>query len=163
MADEDDFNTRVIVEFRANHGRVGGRLAGAPLLLLHTTGARTATHRINPVMYMPDDGRYLIFAAKAGSDRHPGWYYNLLAHPDAQIEIGDRVLDVHATELYGSERDDRHAKQVSCYPIFAAYQRGTRRTVPVIALIPINPEPAKTPVRSWEPQPRQGPLPRDAC
>jgi len=137
MAENDHFDARVIAEFRANRGRVGGRFVGAPLLLLHTTGARTGTCRINPVMYMPDDGRYLIFASKAGSDRRPGWYCNLLAHPDTQIEIGDQIVDVHATELHGSERDDRHAKQLSCYPIFAAYQRGARRIIPVIALTPV--------------------------
>lgn len=143
MADNDDFNARVIAEFRANRGHVGGSFAGAPLLLLHTTGARTGTCHVSPVMYMPDGGRYLIFASKAGSDRRPGWYYNLLAHPDTQIEIGDQIVDVHATELHGSERDDHHAKQLSCYPIFAAYQRGTRRIIPVIALTPVNPEPVQ--------------------
>lgn len=90
MTDTDvgDRNARLIDEFRASHGRVGGDFEGAPLLLLHTTGARTGKPRVNPVMYLADDGRYLIFATKAGSDDNPAWYHNLLAHPDTKIEIG---------------------------------------------------------------------------
>ena len=136
MSDADDFNARNIAEFRANHGKLGGSFAGAPLLLLHTVGARSGQARVNPMMYLPDDGRYLVFASKAGSDHNPDWYYNLLAHPDARIEVGDEVLDVHATELQGQERDDRYAQQARLYPGFAGYQRKTSRIIPVIALVP---------------------------
>jgi len=136
MSDADDFNARNIAEFRANHGKLGGSFAGAPLLLLHTVGARSGQARVNPMMYLPDDGRYLVFASKAGSDHNPDWYYNLLAHPDVRIEVGDEVLDVHATELQGQERDDRYAQQARLYPGFAGYQRKTSRVIPVIALVP---------------------------
>ena len=134
--DTHDRNARTIAEFRANHGRVGGGFAGAPLLLLHTIGARTGTSRINPMMYLLDEGRYLVFASKSGSDRNPDWYYNLIAHPDTRIEVGDHVLDVQAVELVGGERDEHFAEQARRYPGFAAYQRGTSRTIPVIALVP---------------------------
>lgn len=77
----DQFNQSTIAEFRANHGRVGGNFAGAPLLLLHTVGARSGQPRINPMMYLADGSRYLVFASKAGSDRHPDWYWNLRANP----------------------------------------------------------------------------------
>lgn len=140
MADIADFNARNIAEFRANQGRVGGNFAGAPLLLLHTIGAKTGTARINPMMYLSDNGRYLVFASKAGSDRNPDWYHNLLAHPDTKIEVGDQVLDVHATELNGLERDERYDEQASLYPGFAAYQQQTARTIPVIALTPVGVE-----------------------
>lgn len=136
MSEADDFNARNIAEFRANHGKLGGSFAGAPLLLLHTVGARSGQARVNPMMYLPDDGRYLVFASKAGSDHNPDWYYNLLAHPDVRIEVGDEVLDVHATELRGQERDDRYAQQARLYPGFAGYQRKTSRVIPVIALVP---------------------------
>lgn len=136
MSEADDFNARNIAEFRANHGKLGGSFAGAPLLLLHTVGARSGQARVNPMMYLPDDGRYLVFASKAGSDHNPDWYYNLLAHPDVRIEVGDEVLDVHATELQGQERDDRYAQQARLYPGFAGYQRKTSRVIPVIALVP---------------------------
>ena len=137
MTEPGGHNARIIAEFRANHGRVGGNFAGAPLLLLHTTGARTGTARVNPVMYLPDDGRYLVFATKAGADDNPAWYHNLLAHPDTTIEVGDRLIGVHAAELRGSERDEKYAEQARRYPGFAGYQEKTARVIPVIALTPV--------------------------
>ncbi|MEV7089496.1 nitroreductase family deazaflavin-dependent oxidoreductase [Streptomyces sp. NPDC093085] len=134
--DTTDFNTRTIAEFRAHHGQVGGNFAGAPLLLLHTTGARSGAPRVNPMMYLADQGRYLVFASKAGSDRNPDWYHNLRAHPDATIEVGDDTLAVHAVELHGAERDTHFAEQAHRYPGFADYQRKTDRVIPVIALVP---------------------------
>jgi deazaflavin-dependent oxidoreductase (nitroreductase family) len=92
-------------------------------------------------MYLADKGRYLIFATKAGSDDNPSWYHNLLAHPDTKIEVGHRILDVHATELKGHVRDDQYAEQARRYPGFAAYQRATSRTIPVIALTPAGNQP----------------------
>ncbi len=136
MTDAASINARTIAEFRANHGLVGGGFAGAPLLLLHTVGARSGTPRINPMMYLPDGGRYLVFASKAGSDRNPDWYHNLLAHPDARIEVGEQSLTVHAEELHGAERDGFFAEQARRYPGFAAYQRRTDRIIPVLALTP---------------------------
>jgi deazaflavin-dependent oxidoreductase (nitroreductase family) len=136
MADTTDFNKNTIAEFRAHHGQVGGNFTGAPLLLLHTVGARTGTPRINPMMYMADGDRYLVFASKAGSDRNPDWYHNLLAHPEVRIEVGEATLTVHAVDLQGDERDTLFAEQASRYPGFAAYQRKTDRIIPVIALIP---------------------------
>jgi deazaflavin-dependent oxidoreductase (nitroreductase family) len=133
----DDLNARIIAEFRANHGKVGGDFTGAPLLLLHTVGARSGRTRVNPMMYLPDEGRYLVFASKAGSDRHPDWYFNLLAHPEVKIEVGDEILTVRATELHGAERDAHFAEQARRYPGFAAYQRRTDRVIPVIALTPV--------------------------
>jgi len=118
MTQPDDVqarNARVIAEFRANRGRVGGDFAGAPLLLLHTVGARTGKPRVSPAMYLPDDSRYLIFATNGGADDHPAWYRNLTAHPSAQIEVGDQVIGVHATELHGRERDDKYTEQARRY------------------------------------------------
>ncbi|MEU9349120.1 nitroreductase family deazaflavin-dependent oxidoreductase [Streptomyces sp. NPDC048278] len=136
MADTAGFNARVIEEFRANHGQLGGGFAGAPVLLLHTVGARSGAARVNPMMYLADQGRYLVFASKAGSDRNPDWYHNLLAHPDVRIEVGDDVVAVRAVELGGAERDTAFAEQAGRYPGFAAYQRKTRRVIPVVALTP---------------------------
>jgi hypothetical protein len=96
-SDATDQNSGVIAEFRANHGRIRGHFAGAPTLLLHTIGARTARPRVNPVMYLPDNGRYLIFASKAGADDNPAWYDNLVARPDTQIEAGDQILASHVS------------------------------------------------------------------
>jgi deazaflavin-dependent oxidoreductase (nitroreductase family) len=134
MSSPDDFNQRTIAEFRANHGRVGGGFAGAPLLLLHTVGARSGQPRINPMMYLADGDRFLVFASKAGSDRNPDWYWNLRAQPDVTIEVGDDTIPVHAVELTGAERDEKYAIQAERYPGFAEYQRNTTRVIPVVAL-----------------------------
>jgi deazaflavin-dependent oxidoreductase (nitroreductase family) len=131
-----DFNATIIEEFRANDGRVGGNFEGAPLLLLHTRGARTGEPRVHPVMYLLDGERHLVFASKAGADTNPAWYHNLLAHPDAAIEVGGDQLAVHATELEGAERDRWYAEQARRYPGFADYQRKTSRVIPVVALTP---------------------------
>jgi deazaflavin-dependent oxidoreductase (nitroreductase family) len=142
MTDTNEHNARIIAEFRDNHGQVGGDFAGAPLLLLHTVGKRSGLPRINPMMYLPDEGRYLVFASKAGSDRHPDWYHNLLAQPEARIEVGDEILTVRAEELAGAERDAHFAEQARRYPGFAAYQRRTDRVIPVVALIPTEETPS---------------------
>src|SRR3954447_6971818 len=131
-----DFNTGIIEEFRANEGRVGGQFEGAPVLLLHTVGAKSDEPRVHPMMYLRDGDRYLVFASKAGADTNPAWYHNLRAHPDAQIEVEDRTVEVHATELVGAERDRWYAEQARRYPGFAEYERKTSRTIPVIALVP---------------------------
>jgi deazaflavin-dependent oxidoreductase (nitroreductase family) len=136
MTETDDFNRRNIEEFRANHGRLGGQFEGAPVLLLHSIGARSGEERVNPMMYLADGDRYLVFASAAGADRNPAWYWNLVAHPDARIEVGDEHLDVRAIELEGSERDAKYAEQAKRYPGFAGYERKTSRTIPVLALLP---------------------------
>ena len=132
----DDFNARNIEEFRANHGKLGGNFEGAPVLLLHSIGAKSGEERVNPMMYLADGERYLVFASAAGADRNPAWYWNLIAHPDASIEVGDQKLDVRAVELTGAERDMKYTEQAKRYPGFADYQRKTSRVIPVLSLIP---------------------------
>jgi len=135
MSRPDDFNAPIIAEFRSNHGKVGGDFEGAPLLLLHTIGARSDQTRINPIMYLRDGERYLVFASKGGADTNPDWYYNLKAHPDTQIEVGDATIEVHAEEILGPERNVLFERQATLYPGFADYQRRTTRVIPVVALI----------------------------
>ena len=124
-----DWNAGVIAEFRKNRGKVGGNFEGAPLLLINHTGARTHKTRINPVMYLKDDNRYLVFASRGGADTHPDWYHNLRAHPDVKIEVGNETIDVRAEEITGAERDRLYKKQASLYPQFAQYQQKTKRTI----------------------------------
>ena len=138
-SDVSDFNRRNIEEFRANHGRIGGQFEGAPVLLLHSIGARSGEERVSPMMYVPDGDRYLVFASAAGADRNPAWYWNLVANPNASIEVGDEHLGVRAVELTGAERDEKYAEQAKRYPGFAEYERKTTRTIPVLALIPRGP------------------------
>ena len=134
MSKTSEFNESTIKEFRGNHGRVSGGFENAPLVLVHTTGARTGEQRVNPMMYLQDGERYLVFASKAGADTNPDWYHNLKAHPDIEIEIGDQFLDVHAEEIYGPERDAFFERQAALFPGFAGYQRQTSRKIPVVAL-----------------------------
>ena len=131
----NDWNAQVIVEFRKNHGKVGGNFEGAPLLLLHTIGRRSGKPRVNPVMYLKDGDRYFVFASKAGADSHPDWFRNLQEQPDVRIEVGDQTIDVHAEEIRGQERNRLYERQASVYSGFADYQRKTKRVIPVVALI----------------------------
>jgi deazaflavin-dependent oxidoreductase (nitroreductase family) len=129
-----DFNDQVVAEFRANHGKVGGPFEGAPLLLLHTVGAKSGADRLSPLMYLPDGDRYVIFASKAGADTNPAWYHNILANPAARIEVGDDTFDVVAQEIRGDERDTLYRKQAELYSGFADYEKKTTRVIPVVAL-----------------------------
>jgi deazaflavin-dependent oxidoreductase (nitroreductase family) len=129
-----DWNTNVINEFRANEGRVGGQFEDAPLLLLHHRGAKSGVERVNPLMYLPDEDRFVIMASKGGAPSNPDWYYNLLAHPDVEIEVGTETVAVRATEVIGEERDRLYNRQAELYPGFREYEEKTTRKIPVIAL-----------------------------
>jgi len=131
-----DFNAKVIDEFRSNEGRVGGRFEGAPMLLLHHTGAKSGKSRVNPLVYQHDDGRYVIFASKAGATTNPDWYHNLLAHPNVAIEVGTDTIDVTAEEATGAERDRLFRAQVQRFGLFAEYEERAGRVIPVIVLTP---------------------------
>ncbi len=132
-----DWNASVIDEFRKNHGKVGGNFEGAPLLLIHHVGARSGEPRVNPVMYLKDGGRFLVFASKGGAPTNLDWYHNLKAQPDkVEIEVGDEKLDVRADEIKGPERDKLYKKQSTLFPNFDQYQRQTKRIIPVVALTP---------------------------
>lgn len=131
-----DWNSKIIEEFRANGGKVGGGFEGAPLLLLHTRGARTGQERVNPVMYQKVDGGYAVFASKGGAPHNPDWYYNLLAHPRVTAEIGTGTADLVAREAEGDERDRIWNAQKAAWPGFADYERNTTRQIPVIILEP---------------------------
>jgi deazaflavin-dependent oxidoreductase (nitroreductase family) len=131
-----DFNAQVIEEFRANDGRVGGMFEGRPLLLLHHTGARSGAARVNPLVYLADGGRYVIFASKAGAPTNPDWYHNLVANPDATVEIGTESFAAHARVAGGDEREAIWERQKSDWPGFAEYEEKTKgiREIPVVVL-----------------------------
>ncbi|HEY5015043.1 MAG TPA: nitroreductase family deazaflavin-dependent oxidoreductase [Acidimicrobiia bacterium] len=134
MPEVNDWNRAIIDEFRANGGKVGGQFAGAPLLLLNTIGAKSGKERTNPMMYLPDGDRLIVFASKAGAPTNPDWYHNLVANPTATVEVGSDRYAVKATVLTGAERDRLYAKQAELYPGFAEYESKTTRTIPVVAL-----------------------------
>ncbi len=130
----NDWNAAVIEEFRSNAGRVGGNFEGAPVLLLHTTGARTGAERVNPMMYLNENGRIYVFASKAGADSHPDWYHNLVANERVSVELGDEHFDATAVAITGTERHRIYELQASRFPGFADYQAKTARVIPVVEL-----------------------------
>ncbi len=132
--DKNAWNLQIIEEFHAHGGKVGGRFEGVPLLLLTTTGARSGKRHTQPLGYLPDGDRLIIFATKLGLPTNPDWYYNLVAHPEATVEVGTETYDVTAVVLTGEERDRLYARQVERAPVFAEYQARTTRKIPVIAL-----------------------------
>lgn len=149
--DPGAFNRRVIEEFRARGGAVGGMFEGAPLLLLTTKGARTGRPHTNPVVYAREEpagaeggpaaavaGPLLVFASNAGGASHPQWYRNLLADPRVTVEIGGdagvTASGAVAEVVEGAERDRLYARQCERDPGFAAYQEGTERVIPVVVL-----------------------------
>jgi deazaflavin-dependent oxidoreductase (nitroreductase family) len=131
-----EYNAKIIEEFRANAGSVGGMLAGMPVLLLHHRGARSSAGYVSPLAYLRDGHRYVIFASAGGAPTNPGWYHNLKANPHVEIEVGTDTLDVTAEELTGEERDRLFDAQAQNVPQFAGYAQQTERVIPVIALTP---------------------------
>ena len=136
MSDVQGWNRQIIEEFRSNEGRVGGQFEGAPVLLLHTTGARTGQERVNPVMYLELEGRRFVFASKAGADTNPDWYHNLIAHPSVTVELGTDTYAATAAPVTGADRDRIYTEQGRRYPGFAEYQEKTKRVIPVVELTP---------------------------
>jgi deazaflavin-dependent oxidoreductase (nitroreductase family) len=134
----NDFNRRIIEEFRANDGRVGGELAGTTVILVHHVGARTGTVRIVPLISTPlGDGRHMIVASNGGSASHPAWYHNLRAHPVVTVEVGVRTFVAQADELGPSARADRWPQLVAASPTLGEFQARTRRLIPVLILTPL--------------------------
>lgn len=130
----NDFNQRIIEEFRANGGKVGGPFAGAPVLLLTTTGRKSGRFHTTPLVYLADGDRAVVFASMGGAPRNPAWYHNLLTNPDVTVEQGRERYDARAVVISGEERDQLYERQASLLPAFADYQRKTARVIPVIAL-----------------------------
>jgi deazaflavin-dependent oxidoreductase (nitroreductase family) len=136
MTDAKDFNQQIIDEFRANGGKVGGRFEGAPLLLLHSTGAKSGRERVNPVTYRRDSDHLVIFGTKAGAPTNPDWYHNLVANPRAKVEVGSDTLEVVAHVAEGEERERLWNRQKHDVPPFADYEQQATREIPVVILEP---------------------------
>jgi deazaflavin-dependent oxidoreductase (nitroreductase family) len=130
-----DFNGQIVEEFHANQGRVGGMFESMPLLL-HHTGAKSGKSRISPLAYLSDDGRYVVFASKAGDPTNPDWYHNLKAQPNVTIEVGTETIDAVASAATGEERDRLCRTQAERAPQFAEYEKQTDRVIPVIVMTP---------------------------
>ncbi|TYB49834.1 nitroreductase family deazaflavin-dependent oxidoreductase [Actinomadura chibensis] len=131
----DAHNRRVIEEFRARGGKVGGMYDGMPLLVLHHVGARTGARRTNPVTYQRlDETGFAVFASNDAAAAHPDWYHNLRAHPRTVIEVGGRTIDVLARVADGAERERIWSRQKELNPLFAKFEERTTRQIPVVIL-----------------------------
>jgi deazaflavin-dependent oxidoreductase (nitroreductase family) len=137
VTEAEDWNAKIIEEFRANNGVVGGPFEGATLVLVHSKGAKSGKERVNPLVYQKVDNGYAIFASKGGAPTNPDWYYNLRANPDTVVEIGSETVPVTARELTGEERDRIWEEQKRRAPGFAEYEKTAQgRTIPVVLLEP---------------------------
>ena len=132
MNDQHTYNHQLIEEFRANKG--GGPMAGRPLLLLTTTGAKSGQPHTTPMMYVPDGDRLLVIASNAGAPKHPDWYHNLVAHSQVIVEVGNETFEASATVTEGAERQKLWAMIVERYPFFAEHQAKISRQIPIVIL-----------------------------
>ena len=131
----NDYNAKIIEEFRSNAGKVGGPFEGMPMLLLHTTGAKSGAERINPLAYQPLDDGWAVFASKAGAPTNPDWYHNVVANSDVTIEVGADTIEARARVAEGGEREQIWSRQKQTIATFAEYeQRAAPREIPVIVL-----------------------------
>ena len=129
-----NWNQKIIDEFRANSGKVGGYFEGADMLLIHHIGARSGKERVNPLAYLPDGDDMIIVATKGGAPKNPDWYYNLKQHPRITVEVGAATCPVDATEVTGEERNELWRRLVELRPGFAAYETKTSRVFPMFRL-----------------------------
>jgi deazaflavin-dependent oxidoreductase (nitroreductase family) len=137
MTDMNDWNQKVVEEFRANGGKVGGEMDGWPLLLLHHVGAKSGTERVNPLVYQRLGDSVAVFASKGGAPTNPDWYHNVVAHPDTKIEIGTETQPVTARVATGEERQKIWDAQKEIFPNFADYEKtAAGREIPVVVLDP---------------------------
>ncbi len=139
MSEPLDWNAKIIAEFRANEGRVGGNFAGAPMVLVHHRGRKSGREYVNPMMYLANDTEpdiIYVFASKAGAPVNPDWYHNLTAAGDGSVERGTEKYQVSVREVTGADRDRIYAEQARRYPGFAEYERKAAgvRTIPVLEL-----------------------------
>ncbi len=130
----EDFNSKIIEEFRDNGGKVGGPFEGAPLLLLHTVGAKSGQERVNPMMYQAIGDSFAVFASKGGAPTNPDWYHNLVANPRVRAEVGGETIELTARVADAGTREPIWAAWKRANPGFADYERKTTRQIPVVIL-----------------------------
>jgi deazaflavin-dependent oxidoreductase (nitroreductase family) len=129
-----DWNQKIIEEFRANQGKVGGHFKNMTLLLLHTTGAKSGFPRLNPTAYTEDRDRLVIIASKGGADTHPDWYFNIVSNPHVTVEVGSEKYEAVATIAAEPERTRLYDQMAAQYPGFEEYRQKTSRIIPVLTL-----------------------------
>jgi F420H(2)-dependent quinone reductase len=123
--------------YRATGGKLFGRMGKSPILLLNTMGRKSGKKRTSPLLYVMDGDDFVIIASKGGASAHPAWYLNLMANPEATVEIGDREVQVEAEEADPEDKTRLWQKMVEMYPAYDAYQEKTEREIPLLVLRPV--------------------------
>jgi deazaflavin-dependent oxidoreductase (nitroreductase family) len=131
----NEFNEKIIAEFRANGGVVGAPFAGMPMVLLTTRGAKSGKQHTSPLVPLIEGERVYVIASMGGAPQHPAWYRNLSATPVVVVERGTDKYEATARITDGEERDNLYALQASRIPTFGEYQNKTDRVIPVIELV----------------------------
>jgi deazaflavin-dependent oxidoreductase (nitroreductase family) len=134
MSERQEFNKKIVEEFRANAGNVGGMFKGMPMVLLTVKGAKSGKTYTTPLVYSRDGARYVLIASMAGAPNNPDWYHNIKANPNVTLEIGTEKFAAKATVTSGEERERLYNAQAAIMPIFNDYRKKTTRQIPVIAL-----------------------------
>ena len=121
--------------YEHSDGRIGASLGGRPMLLLRTVGRRSGQPRTAALLYVPDGDAYVVIASKGGAPQHPGWFHNLTAQPDVEIQVGRERISVRARVAEGEERSRLWARadQVN-QGQYDVYQSRTKRVIPVVVL-----------------------------
>jgi deazaflavin-dependent oxidoreductase (nitroreductase family) len=123
--------------YEASGGRLGTRLAGMPVLMLHTVGRRSGKPRKNILTCVPAGDAYVVAASNAGSDRHPAWWLNLSENKIARLQVAGRTMDVKVRELSGAEREKYWLLFLESDLDYADYEKSTERLIPVVMLEPV--------------------------
>ena len=134
MTEQNDYNRRLIEEFRTDRSQTDKPLEGRRLLLLTTTGAKSGQRRTTPMMYIPDGDRLIVIASNIGAAKHPDWYHNLVANPHVTVEVGSDTFDTTALVVEGASRQQLWSRITELYPFFIEHQAKTTRQIPVIVL-----------------------------
>jgi F420H(2)-dependent quinone reductase len=124
--------------YKGTNGRIGHKIPfGPPNLLLHTTGAKTGLQRTNSLTYAKDGDAYLVVASKGGDPKAPGWYHNLKANPDIEINVGPKRFGVTARPVLPDDPDYERLWEIvnkNNANRYANYQKRTTRPIPVVVL-----------------------------
>lgn len=136
MPDYSLFGDEHVRQYEKTGGRVGHDWNGTQCLILHTIGRKSGETRKLPLIYGQDGNDYIIVASKGGAPENPGWYRNLVAHPDVRIQVRDKVLAVRARTATADEKRRVWPIMTTQWPAYDTYQAGTTRDIPVVLLSP---------------------------
>ena len=139
MTDDDNlFGPEHVRVYRETNGERGYHWRGTEILLLSTRGRSSGEERTTPLIHRADGDRWIVVASKGGAPEHPGWYRNILANPDVEVQVGTKKLKARARTATGEERSRLWTKALLFWPPYADYALKTDREIPVVVLDPVH-------------------------